>query len=60
MTDEAGSPQCRGLIEAKESLIQAMNSLSALEGMENYQERLRDLYTDLEAIHETRRVKESN
>ena len=60
MSSEAGSTQCRGLIEAKESLIQAMNSLGAIEKTEHIQQTLRDIYNELEILHESRRRKESN
>ena len=60
MTSEAGSTQCRGLIEAKESLLQAMNSLGAIENLDHIQKILRDVYNELEQLHESRRIKESN
>tara|TARA_Y100001968_G_scaffold72103_1_gene63451 strand:- start:1296 stop:1487 length:192 start_codon:yes stop_codon:yes gene_type:complete len=60
MSYEAGSTQCRGLIEAKESLIKAMNSLRAIENLDHIQNTLRNVYNDLEKLHESRRVKESN
>tara|TARA_Y100001968_G_scaffold298087_1_gene307715 strand:+ start:4592 stop:4783 length:192 start_codon:yes stop_codon:yes gene_type:complete len=60
MSSEAGSTQCRGLIEAKESLIQAMNSLGAIENLDHIQKILRDVYNELEQLHESRRIKESN
>ena len=60
MSSEAGSTQCRGLIEAKESLIKAMNSLRAIEGLDQIQNKLRDVYNELEQMHESRRIKESN
>tara|TARA_Y100001968_G_scaffold327090_1_gene371444 strand:- start:595 stop:786 length:192 start_codon:yes stop_codon:yes gene_type:complete len=60
MSYEAGSSQCRGLIEAKDSLIKAMKSLGAIENMDHIQKILRDVYNELEKVHETRRVKESN
>ena len=60
MSSEAGSPQCRGLIEAKESLIKAMNSLGAVENLDHIQNNLREIYTELEKVHEKRRIKESN
>ena len=60
MSSEAGSTQCRGLIEAKESLIKAMNSLGALENLDHIQQKLLDLYNELEQLHESRRIKESN
>jgi hypothetical protein len=60
MSSEAGSTQCRGLIEAKESLLKAMNSLGAIEKTEQIQQTLRDIYNELEILHESRRRKESN
>tara|TARA_B100000945_G_scaffold6443_1_gene5390 strand:- start:1139 stop:1330 length:192 start_codon:yes stop_codon:yes gene_type:complete len=60
MSFEAGSTQCRGLIEAKESLIKAMNSLGAIEDLDHIQKKLLDIYNELEQLHESRRVKESN
>ena len=60
MSSEAGSTQCRGLIEAKESLINAMNSLRAIENSDHIQKTLRDIYNELEQLHESRRIKESN
>ena len=60
MSYEAGSPECRGLIEAKESLIKAMKSLGAVKGLDHIQMKLRDVYKELEKLHESRRIKESN
>ena len=60
MSSEAGSTQCRGLIEAKESLIKAMNSLGVIEDSDHIQKTLRDVYNELENLHESRRIKESN
>ena len=60
MSYEAGSTECRGLIEAKESLIKAMNSLGVIKNLDHIQNSLRDIYNELEQIHESRRIKESN
>ena len=60
MSSEAGSTQCRGLMEAKESLIKAMSSLGAVENSEHLQKTLREVYNELELLHESRRIKESN
>ena len=60
MSLEAGSTQCRGLIEAKESLIKAMNSLRTIENLDHIQNSLRDVYNELEQLHESRRIKESS
>ncbi len=60
MSYEAGSTECRGLIEAKESLIKAMNSLSTIKNQDHIQRKLRDIYNELEQLHESRRIRESN
>tara|TARA_Y100001968_G_C19333860_1_gene705745 strand:+ start:726 stop:917 length:192 start_codon:yes stop_codon:yes gene_type:complete len=60
MSYEAGSTECRGLIEAKENLINAMNSLGAIKDLDHIQEILHDVYNQLEQLHESRRIKESN
>ena len=60
MSYEAGSTECRGLIEAKESLIKAMKSLGAIKDLDHIQIKLRDVYNELEKLHESRRIKESN
>ena len=60
MSSEAGSTQCRGLIEAKESLIKAVNSLGAIENSDQIQKKLLEVYNELEQLHESRRIKESN
>ena len=60
MSSEAGSTQCRGLIEAKDSLLKAMNSLGSIENLDHIQKILRDVYNELELLHESRRKKESN
>ena len=60
MSYEAGSTECRGLIEAKESLLKAMNSLGVINDLDHIQKILRDLYNELEQLHESRRIKESN
>ncbi len=60
MSFEAGSTECRGLIEAKESLIKAMKSLGGIQNLDHIQNTLREVYNELEQLHESRRVKESN
>ena len=55
---EPGSPECRGLIDAKESLLNAMKSLSSIEKAEQIRMKLRDIYTELEEMHEMRRAQE--
>ena len=60
MSYEAGSTECRGLIEAKENLIKAMSSLGAIKDLDHIQKTLREIYNELEQLHESRRIKESN
>ena len=60
MSYEAGSTECRGLIEAKESLIKAMNSLGSIKNLDHIQKTLREIYNELEQIHESRRIEESS
>ncbi len=60
MSYEAGSTECRSLIEAKESLIKAMNSLRSIDKLDHIQKTLREIYNELEQLHESRRIEESN
>ena len=60
MSYEAGSTECRGLIEAKENLIKAMNALGSIKNLDHIQKTLREVYNDLERLHESRRITESN
>ncbi len=60
MSSEAGSTQCRGLIEAKESLIKAMNSIRTIDNTDQIEKKLLEVYNELEILHESRRIKESN
>ena len=60
MSYEAGSTECLGLIEAKESLIKAMNSLGSINDIDHIQKTLREIYNELERLHESRRIQESN
>ncbi len=56
MPYEPGSVQCRGLITAKENLLNAMNSLNKIEKIDHIQIQLRQIYKELEEIHEGRKV----
>ena len=60
MSYEAGSTECRGLIEAKESLIKAMEWLGSIKDLDHIQKKLREIYNDLEQLHESRRIEESS
>ena len=60
MPYEAGSKECRNLIDAKESLLSAMESLSEIRDTENLQLQLKDIYNTLEMMHDNRRDIESS
>jgi len=59
MSYEAGSKECRNLIDAKESLLSAMESLSEIRNTDNLQLKIRDIYNTLEKMHDNRRDIES-
>ena len=60
MSYEAGSKECRNLIDAKESLLSAMESLSEIKDAENLQLQIKDIYNTLEMMHDNRRDIESS
>ncbi len=55
MSYEAGSRECRSLIDAKDSLIKIMQSLSSIEKIDHIQAQLRQLYNELDQMHELRK-----
>ena len=57
-TYEPGSTECRNLIDAKENLIKTMNSLNSIKGIDHIQSKLREMYNELEEMHEKRRIEE--
>jgi len=59
MSYEAGSKECRNLIDAKESLLSSMESLSEIKDTENLQLQIKDIYNMLELMHDNRRDIES-
>tara|TARA_Y100000589_G_scaffold238293_1_gene225699 strand:- start:57 stop:251 length:195 start_codon:yes stop_codon:yes gene_type:complete len=59
MSYEAGSKECRNLIDAKESLLSAMESLSEIIDTEKLQAQIKDIYNKLEKMHDYRRDIES-
>ena len=59
MSYEAGSKECRHLIEAKESLLSAMESLSSINSTELLQLQIKDIYNELEIMHDNRKKIES-
>ncbi len=60
MSYEAGSKECRNLIDAKESLLSAMESLSEIRETENLQLQIKDIFNTLEMMHDDRRDIESS
>ena len=60
MSYEAGSKECRNLIDAKESLLSAMESLCEIVDAENIQLQIKDIYNTLEKMHDKRRDIESS
>ena len=59
MSYEAGSKECRNLIDAKENLLSALESLNAIRDTENLQLQVKDIYNTLEKMHDNRRDIES-
>ena len=55
MSYEAGSKECRHLIEAKESLLLAMESLSKINSTDVLQIQIKDIYNKLEIMHNKRK-----
>ncbi len=59
MSYEAGSKECRHLIDAKESLLSAMESLSNINATDNLGVQIREIYNQLEVMHDNRKKIES-
>ncbi len=55
MSYEAGSKECRHLIEAKESLLLAMESLSKINSTDVLQIQIKEIYNKLEIMHDKRK-----
>ena len=55
MSYEAGSKECRHLIEAKESLLLAMESLSKINSTDVLQIQIKEIYNKLEVMHDRRK-----
>ncbi len=60
MSYEPGSPQCRNLIEAKENLISTMKALDSIENLDHVHKKLKEIYNELEEMHESIRIQELN
>tara|TARA_B100000945_G_scaffold60413_1_gene44963 strand:+ start:587 stop:781 length:195 start_codon:yes stop_codon:yes gene_type:complete len=59
MSYEAGSKECRHLIEAKDSLLSAMESLSNISSTDLLQIQIKEIYNKLEIMHDKRKKIES-
>ena len=59
MSYEAGSKECRHLIEAKESLLSAMDSLSNIKSTDLIQIQIKEIFNKLEKMHDNRKEIES-
>ena len=59
MSYEAGSKECRHLVDAKESLLSAMESLSNISSTDILQIQIKDIYNKLEIMHDKRKKIES-
>ena len=59
MPYEAGSKECRHLIEAKDSLLSAMESLSNINSTDLLQGQIKEIYNKLEVLHDNRKEIES-
>ena len=59
MAYEAGSKECRHLIEAKDSLLSAMEALSNMNSTDLLQLQIREIYNKLEQMHDNRKKIES-
>ena len=55
MPYEAGSKECRHLIEAKESILLAMESLSKINSTDLLQKQIKEIYNELEVMHDKRK-----
>ena len=55
MPYEAGSKECRHLIEAKDSLLLAMESLSNINSTDVLQIQIKEIYNKLELMHDKRK-----
>ena len=59
MSYEAGSKECRHLIEAKESLLSALEALSNINSTDPIQVQVKEIYNKLEHMHDKRKRIES-
>ena len=59
MSYEAGSKECIHLIEAKESLLSAMEALTSIKSTDLIQIQIKEIYNELEQMQYNRKKIES-
>ena len=59
MSYESGSLECRRLVETKENLIKIMQSLDCLTNVEHINAKLKEIYKEIEEMHEERKKLEN-
>ena len=59
MSYEAGSKECRHLIEAKDSLLSALDALGNINSTDQIQIQIKEIYNKLEQMHDNRKKIES-
>ena len=59
MSYEAGSKECRHLIEAKESLLSPLDALSNINSTDLIKIQIKEIYNELEHMHVNRKKIES-
>ena len=59
MSYEAGSKECRHLIEAKESLLSTLDALGNIHSTDLIQLQIKEIYNKLEQMHDNRKKIES-
>ena len=60
MSYEAGSKECRHLIEAKESLLSTLDALSNINSTDLIQIQTKEIYNKLEKMHDNRKKSKKN
>ena len=59
MSYEAGSKECRHLIEAKDSLLSTLDALSNIQWTELIQNQIKEIFNKFEQMHDNRKKIES-
>ena len=54
MSYESGSLECRRLVETKEYLLKIMQSLECLNNVDHITIKLKEIYKEIEEMHEER------